>query len=120
MRRIATDLVTATQGRTSIIITHDPDVFITDSIVFLLDGTIADVGPHSELVERSSEYRELVTRNAEERTEQEKAKQDLEALTARVKDLEAVAGGAPPGPGMAPPGAAPGPRSGKVRIATDE
>lgn len=120
MWRIARDLVAATQGRTSIIITHDPDVFITDSIVFLLDGTIADVGPHADLLARNPQYRDLVTRHAEERTEQDKAKEDLEVLSAKMKDLEAMTGGLSGGaaaPPSGPPGGpGPRPRSGKVPI----
>lgn len=70
MNEVASALAAAVQGRTSIIITHDPDVFITDFVIFMLHGTIADIGSHAELFERNPAYRGLVTRNAQERAEE--------------------------------------------------
>ena len=67
MGRIARDLVQATAGRTSIIITHDPDVFITDFVIFLLNGTIGGIGPHEELFARNASYRKQLERFAAER-----------------------------------------------------
>lgn len=56
-------------GRTCIIITHDPDVFETDFNVFVQDGTVADIGRHAELLQRSAAYASLVGRHVKERVE---------------------------------------------------
>jgi ATP-binding cassette, subfamily B, bacterial len=69
MGRIARDLVAATAGTTSIIITHDPDVFITDFVIYLLNGTIGGVGPHEELFARNADYRRQLERFVAEREE---------------------------------------------------
>jgi ABC-type multidrug transport system fused ATPase/permease subunit len=67
MTEIADAIAGAAHARTSIVITHDPDVFRTDFNVFLAGGGIADVGPHAELLGRNAAYRELVAKLGEER-----------------------------------------------------
>jgi ATP-binding cassette subfamily B protein len=69
MREVAHGLAEITAGRTCLIITHDPDVFVTDFNVFLQNGTVADIGPHHQLLERNRAYAALVSRFAEERAE---------------------------------------------------
>jgi len=69
MVRLAEALPTALKGRTVILITHDPDVFLTDHIIFMLDGKIAAVGAHSQLMADNADYRRVVSRNREERSQ---------------------------------------------------
>jgi ABC-type multidrug transport system fused ATPase/permease subunit len=59
----------AMSGRTSIIITHDADVFRTDFNIFIENGAVSAIGPHEELLQRSNAYQKLVTRYARERDE---------------------------------------------------
>lgn len=67
MTRLAEALPAALEGRTTLVITHDPDVFHTDFNVFILDGTIAAVGPHTQLMAENEEYLKVVGRFATER-----------------------------------------------------
>ncbi len=55
------------RGRTTLIITHDPDVFRTDFNMFLENGTIAATGTHEELLQRLPAYAALVRRHVHER-----------------------------------------------------
>ena len=57
----------ALRGKTTIIITHDPDVFRTEFNLFLEDGVIAAQAPHEELLQRSAAYAALVQRHSRER-----------------------------------------------------
>jgi ABC-type multidrug transport system fused ATPase/permease subunit len=97
MGEVATALNRATQGVTSLIITHDPDVFVTDLNIFLLQGTVADVGTHAELLERNPAYARLVARLVHARQEEEKL-------------------GAAPRTTPAAPAVSPGAASGKVKV----
>lgn len=63
----------ALRGRTTLIITHDPDVFRTDFNVFLEDGAIAATGTHQELLQRSAAYAALVRRHVHEREDRTRA-----------------------------------------------
>jgi ABC-type transport system involved in cytochrome bd biosynthesis fused ATPase/permease subunit len=69
MGRLARDLVAATAGKTTIIITHNPDVFITDFVVFIANGTVDAIGSHRRLFNENETYRTLVERFAAEREE---------------------------------------------------
>lgn len=107
MRRVARVLGDATMGRTSIIITHDPDVFVTDLVVFLLNGTVGDVGTHQELLRRNAGYRALVERFAAEREEQEREQREREQEPATP-----ATAGAP----VSPPERAAGMGSGRGKV----
>src|SRR5271166_652061 len=67
MSTVAANLREAVRGRTTLIITHDPDIFQTDFNLFIRNGAIADIGPHLELMRRNSDYFELLNKNIEER-----------------------------------------------------
>jgi ABC-type multidrug transport system fused ATPase/permease subunit len=67
MREMARHIIEATKGRTTIIITHDMDVMETDFNIFLLDGKVAAVGKHADLVRTVPAYAELASRTAEDR-----------------------------------------------------
>jgi ABC-type multidrug transport system fused ATPase/permease subunit len=67
MRDMARHIGEATKGRTTIIITHDMDVMETDFNIFLLDGKVAAVGRHADLVRTVPAYAELASRTAEGR-----------------------------------------------------
>jgi ABC-type proline/glycine betaine transport system ATPase subunit len=73
MRDVALGLAESTAGRTCVIITHDPDVFVTDFNVFLQDGRVADIGSHELLLARNTAYASLVTRFTREREEERSA-----------------------------------------------
>jgi ATP-binding cassette, subfamily B, bacterial len=73
MGNVARALRAAVQGRTSLIITHDPDVFITDFIIFLEHGRVKAIGPHHELLRTNAAYSDLVQRYEHERDEEEQA-----------------------------------------------
>jgi len=88
MVRVAESMPAALAGRTVIMITHDPDVFLTDNILFMLDGTIAAIGTHDELMATNEDYRRIVSRNREERS---------------VPEANAVMPSAPTAPSPAPP-----------------
>jgi ABC-type multidrug transport system fused ATPase/permease subunit len=62
VRDLAARVAVATQGVTSLIITHDPDVIQTDFNLFLKDGSIVATGTHDELVRSNGDYAELVRR----------------------------------------------------------
>jgi ABC-type bacteriocin/lantibiotic exporter with double-glycine peptidase domain len=66
-------------GRTCMIITHDPDVFETSFNIFMLNGTVADIGPHAELLQRNAAYANLVGRYVKERAEHVAGPADLPA-----------------------------------------
>jgi ABC-type multidrug transport system fused ATPase/permease subunit len=70
MGNVARALRSSVQGRTSLIITHDPDVFITDFVVFLENGRVNAVGSHDELLRTNAAYRDLVSRYAHERADE--------------------------------------------------
>jgi ABC-type multidrug transport system fused ATPase/permease subunit len=61
------------RGRTTLIITHDPDVFLTDFNLFIKDGVIADIGPHEVLMARNPDYFDLLNKNMKERNEKKVA-----------------------------------------------
>jgi ABC-type multidrug transport system fused ATPase/permease subunit len=92
MGTVARALRTAVQGRTSLIITHDPDVFVTDFVVFLENGRVNAIGPHSELLETNAAYRNLVVRYVHERAEDEDALMETGALTPAGAVIEAGEG----------------------------
>ena len=69
MLTIAANLREAVRGRTTLLITHDPDVFITDFNLFIKNGVIADVGPHEVLMLRNQDYFDLLNKNINERSE---------------------------------------------------
>jgi len=70
MVEVASAFRTAMQGRTTLMITHDPDVFQNDFVVFLENGRIAGLGRHEELLRTNPEYARLVNRFAHEREEE--------------------------------------------------
>ena len=65
MREMAAHILQATTGRTCLIITHDMDVIDTDFNVFLVDGRVAAVGKHTDLLRTVPAYAELATRQEE-------------------------------------------------------
>jgi ABC-type bacteriocin/lantibiotic exporter with double-glycine peptidase domain len=69
MLDVADAIGIAAKGHTTIIITHDPDVFVTDFNVLLRDGRIDDVGTHEELRLRNPHYFDLVNKNVADRLE---------------------------------------------------
>jgi ABC-type multidrug transport system fused ATPase/permease subunit len=69
MLAVAANLREAVRGRTTLIITHDPDIFQTDFNLFIKNGVIADIGPHSDLMRRNPDYFDLLNKNMKERTE---------------------------------------------------
>lgn len=64
MALLAAKLRVALKARTSLLITHDPDIFLTDFNVFLKDGAVAATGTHAELMSTCPDYRDLVERKA--------------------------------------------------------
>ena len=70
MQKVARGLRFALVDRTAIIITHDPDIFETDFNMFFKDGTIADIGPHQDLLLRNPQYAELIRSVVAERRQQ--------------------------------------------------
>ena len=49
-------------GTTALVVAHRPStVQLADRVALLSGGRIADVGTHSELLQRSAEYRHLMT-----------------------------------------------------------
>jgi ABC-type bacteriocin/lantibiotic exporter with double-glycine peptidase domain len=73
MLTVAANLREAVRGRTTLIITHDPDVFLTDFNLFIKDGVIADIGPHEVLMARNPDYFDLLNKNMKERNEKKVA-----------------------------------------------
>jgi ATP-binding cassette, subfamily B, heavy metal transporter len=69
MLTVAANLREAVRGRTTLIITHDPDVFLTDFNLFIKNGVIADIGPHQVLMAKNQDYFDLLNKNREERNE---------------------------------------------------
>ncbi|MBV8375453.1 MAG: ATP-binding cassette domain-containing protein [Verrucomicrobia bacterium] len=69
MLTIAANLREAVRGRTTLLITHDPDVFVTDFNLFIKNGVIADIGPHEVLMMRNQDYFDLLNKNRKERSE---------------------------------------------------
>jgi ABC-type multidrug transport system fused ATPase/permease subunit len=63
MREVAAAIESAARGRTTLVISHDPDMLATDFNVFLAEGRILDQGTHAELMERNPRYRDLVGRH---------------------------------------------------------
>jgi ATP-binding cassette, subfamily B, bacterial len=59
-RKIAQGLRQAVAGRTTILITHDPDIFETDFNFFFEEGRIADIGSHPDLLQRNTSYAALM------------------------------------------------------------
>jgi ABC-type multidrug transport system fused ATPase/permease subunit len=65
--RIAQRLREARAGRTTVVATTSPLVLdLADRVVLVRDGRVVDEGPHRELLRRSAEYRDVVTRGEEE------------------------------------------------------
>lgn len=61
-QRILDGLRTSARGTTVVVVAHRPaTIALADEVAFVRDGTIADHGPHDELVARNSHYRALVT-----------------------------------------------------------
>ncbi|GIH28993.1 multidrug ABC transporter ATP-binding protein [Acrocarpospora phusangensis] len=59
--RIADGLREIRQGRTTIVVTTSPALLaVTDRVVLLNDGRVADAAPHAELVRRNTVYRAAV------------------------------------------------------------
>jgi ABC-type bacteriocin/lantibiotic exporter with double-glycine peptidase domain len=69
MLTVAANLREAVRGRTTLLITHDPDVFVTDFNLFIKNGEIADMGPHEVLMLRNQDYFDLLNKNLKERSE---------------------------------------------------
>jgi ATP-binding cassette, subfamily B, heavy metal transporter len=69
MLTVAANLREAVRGRTTLLITHDPDVFLTDFNLFIKNGVIADIGPHEVLMLRNQDYFDLLNKNLKERSE---------------------------------------------------
>jgi len=69
MLTLAGNLREAVRGRTTLLITHDPDVFLTDFNLFIKNGVIADIGPHEVLMQRNQDYFDLLNKNIKERSE---------------------------------------------------
>jgi ATP-binding cassette, subfamily B, heavy metal transporter len=69
MLALAGNLREAVRGRTTLLITHDPDVFVTDFNLFIKNGVIADIGPHDVLMSRNQDYFALLNKNMKERSE---------------------------------------------------
>jgi ATP-binding cassette, subfamily B, heavy metal transporter len=69
MLTVAAHLREAVRGRTTLLITHDPDVFLTDFNLFIKNGVIADIGPHEVLMLRNQDYFDLLNKNMKERSE---------------------------------------------------
>lgn len=64
--RIAVRLRDARAGRTTVAVTTSPLVLdLADRVVLVRDGRVADEGAHRELLRRSPEYRDVVTRGEE-------------------------------------------------------
>ncbi len=68
MQEVAANLREAVRGRTTLVITHDPDIFQTDFNLFIKNGMIVDVGTHSDLMRGNSDYFELLNKNVQERS----------------------------------------------------
>jgi ABC-type multidrug transport system fused ATPase/permease subunit len=69
MLTVAANLREAVRGRTTLLITHDPDVFVTDFNLFIKNGVIAAIGPHDELMQTNQDYFDLLNKNMKERNE---------------------------------------------------
>jgi ABC-type bacteriocin/lantibiotic exporter with double-glycine peptidase domain len=69
MLTLAGNLREAVRGRTTLLITHDPDVFLTDFNLFIKNGLIADIGPHEILMQRNQDYFDLLNKNIKERSD---------------------------------------------------
>jgi ATP-binding cassette, subfamily B, bacterial len=68
-RKIGQGLRHAVAGRTTILITHDPDIFETDFNFFFEEGKIADIGSHADLLQRNASYAALMNAIIAERGE---------------------------------------------------
>jgi ABC-type multidrug transport system fused ATPase/permease subunit len=65
--RIARRLRDARVGRTTVVVTTSPLVLdLADRVMLVRDGRVVEEGPHRELLRRSAEYRDVVTRGEEE------------------------------------------------------
>jgi len=65
--RIARRLRDARAGRTTVVVTTSPLVLdLADRVMPVRDGRVVEEGPHRELLRRSAEYRDVVTRGEEE------------------------------------------------------
>ena len=69
MLTVAANLREAVRGRTTLLITHDPDVFLADFNLFIKNGVIADIGPHEVLMRTNQDYFDLLNKNMKERSE---------------------------------------------------
>jgi ABC-type bacteriocin/lantibiotic exporter with double-glycine peptidase domain len=81
MLTLAGNLREAVRGRTTLLITHDPDVFLTDFNLFIKNGLIADIGPHEILMQRNQDYFDLLNKNIKERTEQSRTVTPIDPST---------------------------------------
>ena len=66
---VAEAIERSTAGRTVLIITHDPEFFRTDTILFLVDGKLFARGRHEDLLCDVPEYAELLQVHRQERQE---------------------------------------------------
>jgi ABC-type multidrug transport system fused ATPase/permease subunit len=63
---IAGRLAEARRGRTTVVMTVSPLLLHhADRVALLVDGTVVDTGTHEELLRRSADYRQVVTRTEE-------------------------------------------------------
>ncbi|HUF52013.1 MAG TPA: ABC transporter ATP-binding protein [Longimicrobiales bacterium] len=106
MRDIASVLRRASEGRTTFIITHDPDVFVTDFNLYFENGVLAAVGTHDELQRTNAGYQTLVNRYVHEREEQE-AEGELQPAGAPADAGPDIPEGFEPPAGFGAPGGAP-------------
>ena len=79
MLTLAGNLREAVRGRTTLLITHDPDVFLTDFNLFIKNGVIADIGPHEVLMHRNQDYFDLLNKNMKERSERARSVRNVPA-----------------------------------------
>jgi ATP-binding cassette subfamily B protein len=70
-QRILAGLRSSAEGITVVVVAHRPaTIAVADEVAFLAEGRVVDHGTHLDLLERNSEYRDLVTAyEADERAE---------------------------------------------------
>jgi ABC-type multidrug transport system fused ATPase/permease subunit len=97
---ILAGLRAAADGTTVLVVAYrKATIALADEVVFLVDGTIADRGPHAELVTRNEAYRTLVDAYERAAAERERAEEreaterelerELEREAEREAELEA-------------------------------
>lgn len=62
MREVAGAIQQAAKGRTTLVVTHDPEFFDSDFNLFLCEGKLGGVGSHQMLLETCPRYREIYER----------------------------------------------------------